>query len=216
MLGGTPMANRRRLSIASLPLAGAVALVAVSAAAAPRGRVVRVERGATSAVPRLCSIATGRGEGVCFGQPRKGERIAVLDLSERTVRGEFLIESVGAATELTSRGVCVSTGVQTVKGTYTSGGDGLGHLMGLRGARLDPRIARVRVDVPAPSGRPDESVEFAVDTDGNGRTDLVLTHYACNESGAPAGDGEGRCFDTYMDRGDGLRRVQQDIFRICR
>ncbi len=204
-----------RLSIC-LPLAGAIALASVPAAAGPRGRVVRVERSASAGVPRLCSISAGRGEGVCFGQPRKGERIAVLDLSERKVSGELLIESVGEPTELASRGVCVSTGVQTVKGLFTGGADGLGHLMGLRGVRLDPRIARVRVDLPSPSGRDDDSVEFGVDTDGNGRTDLVLTHYACDDAGAPASDGAGRCFDTYMDRGTGLRRVQQDIFRICR
>jgi hypothetical protein len=204
-----------RLSIC-LPLAGAVALAAVPAAAGPRGRVVRVERGPSAGVPRLCSISAGRGEGVCFGQPRKGERIAVLDMSERKMSGELVIEAVGEPTELTSRGVCVNTGLQTVKGTFAGEADGLGHLMGLRGARIDPRIARVRVDLPPPSGRDDETVELGVDLDGNGRTDLVITHYACDDSGAPASDGEGRCFDTYMDRGAGLRRAQQDIFRICR
>jgi hypothetical protein len=194
-----------------------VGAIALSADAAPRrGRVVRVERAAVSPVPKRCTLVAGRGEGLCFGQPHKGERIAVLDLSERAVRGELVIESVGEGAELIARGVCVNTGVYTVKGSYASGTDGVGHLMGLLGAKLDRRTARIMADVPAPSGRTDEVVELAVDADGNGRADLVLTHYSCDEQGKPASDSMGRCFDTYMQRQGELRRVQQDIFRVCR
>jgi hypothetical protein len=188
----------------------------LAAEAAPRGRVVRVERNTIGPTPRFCSIGGPRGEGTCFGQPREGERIAVVDLVEKTVRGEFVIESVSEATELAALGMCVSSGIKTVKGSFTSGTGETGHVVGLRGARLNRHAARLLADVPPPSGRADESVELAVDADGNGRPDLILTQYPCDENGAPAAAGEGRCFDTYMAQHGEMQRVQQDILRSCR
>lgn len=194
-------------------LVGAL-LLAAGASAAPRGRVIRVERGSIAAVPRLCAMGASRGENMCFGQPRVGERVAVVDLGERVVRGEFVIESVGDAKDLLSRGICVSTGLQMVKGTYVDGAQPGRQVMGLRGVRLSPR-ARVLSDVPAPSGRPEESVELALDTDGNGRADILLSQYACDVSGALSTGGEARCLDTYIDQRGTLRRVQQDILQVC-
>lgn len=199
-----------------LPGALALAALALSAEAAPRGRVVRVERGTLSAVPRLCSLGGVRSQALCFGHPRVGERIMVLDLTERTVRGELVIESVGDASELTGRGVCISSGGHLVRGSYASGVEAPGHTMGLRGAQLDRRTTRVLIDVAAPTGRAEESVELALDTDGNGRPDLIVTNYMCDERGELAADAIGRCYDTYMRRHGTMHRVQQDIFQICR
>jgi len=197
---------------------GGVALVgalALAADAAPRGRVVRVERNTLGPTPRFCSIGNRRGEGTCFGQPREGERIALVDLVDRTVRGEFVIESVGEATELAALGLCVSSGVKTVKGSFTGGIEESGSIVGLRGARLNRKVARLLSDVRPPTGRSDESVELALDADGNGRADLILTQYACDTNGAPSPAGDGRCFDTYVEQHGGLHRVQQDILRTC-
>src|SRR5262245_59576203 len=91
--------------IAGALLVGALAL---AADAAPRGRVVRVERATISAVPRFCSMSGRRGEGTCFGLPQEGEAIEIVDPAARTLRGTFVIESVAEATELASLGLCVS------------------------------------------------------------------------------------------------------------
>ena len=192
-----------------------VGAMALAAEAAPRGRVVRVERAPADPVPRRCSIRPERGEIRCYGQPRKGERIAVIDLSAEAVRGELVIESVGARLPDAGLGICVNTDVHAVSASYASGGGAGGNLLGLRGAKLDHRTARVMKDVGAPSGRAGESVELAVDADANGRADLVVTRYACDQDGRPSSDGAGRCFDTYVERDGGLRRVHQDIFRVC-
>jgi hypothetical protein len=196
---------------AGLLLVGA----ATAAAAAPRGRVVRVERGTAAAVPRLCAMAAIRDQNLCFGRPREGERVAIIDLSEKRVRGEFVIESVEDSAELAQLRMCVDTGVQTVKGSYRGGAEGGEHVVGLRGARLDPRTARVLSDVAPPSGRAEESVEVAIDADGNGRADLILTEYGCDATGAPASGTGARCFDTYLEQRGVMRRVQRDILRAC-
>src|SRR5262245_29233155 len=99
---------------ASALLVGAVIAAAVRAEGAPKGRVIRVERTTKVVVPRFCAMASVRGQSLCFGRPREGERIAIIDTSEKAVIGEFLIESVGEATEFSQLGICVDTGVQTV------------------------------------------------------------------------------------------------------
>jgi hypothetical protein len=156
-----------------------------------------------------------RDQNLCFGRPRAGERIAIIDLSEQRVRGEFVIESVEDSAELAQIRMCVDTGVQTVKGSYVGGAEGGEQVVGLRGARLDPRTARVLSDVTPPSGRAEESVEVAIDTDGNGRADLILTQYACDATGAPTNGAGARCFDTYLEQRGVMRRVQRDILRAC-
>jgi hypothetical protein len=198
---------------ACLLLVGAMALAAEGA---PRGRVVRVERGVAAAVPRICAMGGSRGQHMCFGEPREGDRIAVIDLAERRVRGEFVIESVTEATELAAMGLCINTGVRTVKGSYVSGTEEGGHIMGMRGAKLNRNLARVMTGVSPPSGRTEESVELAIDSDASGKADLVLTQYACDQNGSPSTGGDGRCFDTYMEQRGALTRVQQDILRSCR
>jgi len=184
------------------------------ARAAPHGRVVRVERNTISVVPRFCSMGGRRGEGTCFGQPREGEVIEVVDQMGKTVRGTFVIESVTEAAELAALGLCVSTGVRTVRGAYGNGADEGGRAWGLRGVKLNRKVARL-VDAQPPSGRTDESVNVALDVDGNGRPDVILTQYSCDASGAPSSSGDGRCFDTYMEQHGGMRRVQQDILKTC-
>lgn len=200
--------------LACLLLVGATAS---PAAGAPRGRVVRVERSPAVVVPRICAMGGGgAGQNMCFGEPREGDRIVVIDLAERRVRGDFVIESVAEATDLASINVCISSGVRSVRGSYASGVEEGGHVIGLRGARLDRRIARVLANVDPPSGRTDEQVELAIDADGNGSADLLLTQYVCDPNGAPASGGEGRCLDTYLAQRGVMRRVQQDILRACR
>jgi hypothetical protein len=223
-----------RASVRAGAGAGALALMALSGAAAaapagraapvgaptgratPAGKVVRVERPQLSAVPRLCVMGMGRGQSMCLGQPRAGERVAIIDMEDKAVRGELVIESIGEETELAALGLCVSSGVRTVKGTLTPDVSEGRTLVGLRGARLDRRVARVLSGITSPSGRTDESVELALDADGNGRPDLVVTQYPCDAAGAPSSSNEGRCIDTYMEQHGAMRRVLQESVGPCR
>ena len=207
----------------SVPLVGALALAPVPAAdaapgAAPRGRVIRVERESAAAVPRLCLMGLGGDSHLCFGQPRPGERITMFSATQTRPRGELVIESVSEAADMRSAGLCISGGAQNVKGWSTTDADERDLVAGLRNARLDAEVARVLSGVAAPSGRADERVDLAVDTDGNSSADLVVTAYSCTPEGEPSsGTGShARCFDTYMVRRGKLRRVQQDIIRACR
>jgi hypothetical protein len=187
--------------------------------AAPRGRMVRVERDVAAAVPRICLMGAGGDSHVCLGQPRPGERIAVFSPSEPRMRGELVIDTVTDATALSSGGLCISGGAATVKGWYAAGSAGDDNVTGLRGARVNPDISRVLSGVKAPSGRDDERVDLAVDADGNGSADLVVTAYSCTAEGAPAqgaGPDAPRCLDTYTIQRGKLRRAHQDIVRSCR
>jgi len=179
--------------------------------------VIRVEREATGGVPRLCLMGLGGDSHLCFGQPRAGERIAMFSATETRLRGELVIESVSEAADMRSAGLCISGGAQNVKGWSTADADGRDLVAGLRNARLDAGVARVLSGVAAPSGRDDERVDLAVDADGNGSADLVVTAYRCTPEGAPSsGTGpDARCFDTYMVRHGKLHRVLQDIIRAC-
>lgn len=218
------MQGRAITRFGSPPLVGALALAlagtgAPAAGAAPRGRVVRVERESAGPPPRLCIMGHGRDAHLCFGQARAGERITLLVASEPRLRGELVIESVAEATDLHRDNLCISGGAQYVKGSYTPGTDLSDVTAGLRGARLDLGVARVLEGVPAPGGHADETVKLAIDGDGNGSADLVLTSYRCTPEGAPAPSvtsPDARCFDTYLAHRGKLRRVHQDIIQACR
>jgi hypothetical protein len=228
MLGamtGPASTSGGRSAAGALAPANALALLAASAAAltspgvalaGPAGRVVRIERAQLGVVPRLGVMGISRGQSMCLGQPRAGERVALIDIEDKAVHGELVIDSVGEENELAALGLCVSSGAHSVKGTITPPiGEGRS-LVGLRGARLNRRVARVLTGISPPSGRTGESVELAVDADGNGRPDLIVTQYACDATGTPSASGEGRCIDTYMDQHGAMRRVLQESVGTCR
>jgi hypothetical protein len=215
--GSPPLVGALALALA-LALAFALA-GATAAGAAPRGRVIRVEREPVAAPPRICIIGGGHDSHLCFGQPRAGERVTLLSSSEPRVRSELVIESVADAADLRQANLCASDGAQLVKGRYTPGTNSGDSMTGLRGAQLDAWVARVLTGVPAPSGSDDEQVKLAVDSDGNGSADLVVTTYPCTPEGAlvtGAVAHDARCIDTYMARRGKLHRVHQDIIRACR
>ena len=139
----------------------------------------------------------------------------LIDVEDRTISGELVIDSVSEDSELKSIGLCVSSGVRSVTGSITAAQRGR-TLVGLRGGRLNPRRARVLAGASAPSGRADEAVELAVDADGNGRPDLIVTQYTCDAGGAPSSGAQARCIDTYMEQSGGMRRVLQEIIGPCR
>jgi hypothetical protein len=193
-----------------LALAGAMTPIAEGA---PRGRVVRVERAKVALPPRFCELPA-RGQAMCLGSPREGERVAVL-VADRSIVGSFVIEEVREPTELYERGLCSGAGVLAVKGRGMRGtADPYTDLVGLRGATLGAR-ARVLTSWSPPSGRADEIVLVAVDGDGDGDADVAVTRYRCDATGAADPDADFLCYDTFVRERDRLERTSQDILRAC-
>jgi hypothetical protein len=195
---------------------GCLALAAVTAPlaeGAPRGRVVRVERRKVAPPPRYCELPA-RGQAVCLGSPREGDRVTVL-VADRAIVGSFVIDDVGKATELYDRGLCSDTGISAVKGRGMRGtADPYADLVGLRGAALGAR-ARVVTNFVSPENHADAIVLAAVDGDGDGDADIAVIRYRCDATGASVPDGEFLCYDTFVEERGRMKRSSQDIFRAC-
>lgn len=193
--------------LASVPAAG-------SAAAAPNGRVVRVVRAgdSRSTAPRLCDI---RGDsGTCIGeQPRSGQHVMVLD--EHRVVAE--VQIVEASTMIASCQSVWTVKTRPIHGVATDS-DGIGVI----DLRLDPSRARVleKARNPAsPSGHPGDEVLRAVDRDGDGIADILITRYSCDVSGKPSAAPSPSCIDiwarTGAQSGGKLVRASQLNFAPC-
>jgi hypothetical protein len=181
-----------------------------SAVAAPGGRVVRVERsGAGHGVaPRLCEI---RGDtGTCVGdEPKAGQTVVVLD--ERRVLAEVQIVE---ATPFVAR--CPSLWTVTtrmLRGSHTDH-DGIGV--------IDPGVHPIRARVidkdrmpVSPSGQPGEEVWRAVDRDGDGTADILITRYNCDPTSRPIVGGSTYCIDVWAKAGSRLVKTTQLNFSQC-
>jgi hypothetical protein len=208
------------LRLASLVVVGAMA---PTAWAAPKGgKVVRVERDrGWKTIPRICEIqATGK-EGLCVGEPKPGERVALVDQDQDTKTdkpavGEFRIDS---STIDTDRYACpgATPVVFAVKGALTRGATTLfdtGRIIGLRNLRLDPKATRVVKDPKVPGS--EDRADLALDLDGNGSTDYMLVRYGCDEYNNRTTTMDARiCFDTYLDRGKGLEKAHTENIQLC-
>ncbi|MDB4957036.1 MAG: hypothetical protein JWO36_4605 [Myxococcales bacterium] len=199
----------------------AVLLVGValgaSAGATPRaGKVVKVERRSRgpNGVPRYCEVKDeGIGPvGTCLGpQPAIGSVIELLDDSR-----------VFAQVKITDASAYQNCkGIWNIKGTVQHGDlapIATGRAIGLIDAGLDRRIAhRISDDVAraTPMGHADERILMAVDAEGKGNEDLVLTQYVCDAQGQPSAIGGASCFDMYHRVGERLTRGQQTIISGC-
>jgi hypothetical protein len=201
-----------------LILVGAMT-IAITAAAAPKGRVIRVERPSKlAAVPRFCMLSETAS--FCLGQPKDGDRIALVDRDRSAVVGELRIDSSVAAV---FPGLCPTPNPITFKitGTIVSGDPDLlssGHeIYGLRDVTLDRRIARLLADTPSPRGNPSDDVELAIDADGDSDADYLLVSFPCDGAGASTHQTGAayRCLDTYVERQEKLVRVHQDVIQRC-
>ena len=193
--------------------------IAVPAAAAPRGKVERVERKKPAEVARWCQIAANRdgGEDMCAGRAATGETVTMLDLGTGLVAGVYRIESSAPKTDAI---YCPDrTNLYGITGTMIWSAGTLGNrLISVRGVTLDPHVARALTDQPLPAGAPDTAqAEIAIDTDGNGTADIVITQYPCDDHGKPSMRQPltGLCFDTWQRRGDVLQPVHQDYVPLC-
>jgi hypothetical protein len=206
------------LRLLGVILVGATAL---AASAAPKGRVVRVERPSKqAAVPRFCVLSdTGS---FCLGTPKDGDRVALIDRDRSAVVGELRIDS---AIPSALPGQCPTPKPTAFKvtGTIVSGDPDLlsndHEIFGLRDVTLDRRVARMLTDLPSPRGNTNDEVELAVDADGDSDADYLLLSFPCDAAGAPSNRSPSsngfRCLDTYVERQDKLVRVHQDILASC-
>ena len=205
------LANMTRL--ACILVVGATALIGMRAFAGPRakGKVVRVERSrGTAAIPRVCDIRGDRS-GTCLGsEPMVGEIVSVLD--ETGVLAEVRItEATAFAT-----GVGTCTSLWNIKTDVVRGDVSSIPLrtIGVVDPQIHPRRGRnlTREQFPpSPSGRPDDQVVIAVDRDGDGAADILMTQTACDGAGASSGS----CLDEYANMNGRMVRVHQTNFATC-
>jgi hypothetical protein len=199
----------------------AVLLVGValgaSAGATPRaGKVVRVERRAhgLGGIPRYCDVRDdGAGPvGTCLGsQPEIGAVIEVIDdtrvFAEVKITDSMMFQNC--------------KGIWTIKGTLQRGdlaSAQTGRAIGLVDAGLDPSTAhRIPDDLarPAPTGRSEERVFAAIDREGKGNEDIVITQYVCDPQGQSNANGIAQCMDVYNRIGGRLTRAQQTVIAGC-
>jgi hypothetical protein len=190
---------------------------ATSAGATPRaGKVVRVERRAhgASGIPRYCEVRDdGQGPvGVCYGNPPPVG--ALIELVDDT--------HVFAQVKISETTIYQSCKwIWTIKGALLRGDLAAaqsGRSIGLVDAGLDPRTAhRISDDLtrPSPTGRAEEHVFAAIDRDGRGNDDIVITQYVCDPQGQPNAMGIAQCMDVYNRIGGRLVRAQQTIIAGC-
>lgn len=187
-----------------------VALVCWSAiaAAGPSGRVVRVERSGISRVaPRLCEV---HGEaGNCVGdEPRVGQIVTVLD-EHRVIAEVRIVEVTG------SLGCPMLWSVKTraLRGVVIDS-----ETFGVIDPGLDPSRAHVLDHnhmPPSPSGASDEEVWRAIDRDGDGAADIVITRFGCDSAGRLVPGGAAYCVAIWARTGARMTRTTQLNFSQC-
>ncbi len=200
--------------------AGAVALGSGGLArAAPRGKVVRVQRSeGAGSPPRLCVVMDAPDSLLCIGEPKVGDSLAYMTQATGLPIGEGRIETVAPATRI---GACPGKApvLFDVTATITQGTvDQLtrSQTIVLRGIKLGSRVRAVH-DYRIPDERAAEQLQIAMDIDGDSRVDLALYNYTCDAAGARSNGGRAdrQCFDLYQDRGGRLVRTQHDNIELC-
>jgi len=184
-----------------------------SAAAGPSGRVIRIERagGPSTVAPRLCEI---RGEtGTCVGdEPRAGQTVVVLD--ERHVLAEVQIVEVASVVAACPNLWTIKTRGMRGATTDSNGNTGIGVI----DPAINPNRAHVldRSHMPAsPGGLHGEEVWRAIDRDGDGTADIMITRYTCDASSKPQSAGATSCIDVWARVGPRLLRTTQLNFAQC-
>jgi hypothetical protein len=187
----------------------ALVLVSATASAGPSGRVIRVERSAGArAVPRLCEIHGDAGN--CVGdEPRAGQTVTVLD--EHHVLAEVKIVEVASFSPTCPVLWTIKTRVIRSGGAEIDG-------VGVIDPGLDPARAHL-IDrghlPPSPSGAADEVVWRAVDRDGDGDADILITRFGCDSSSRPVSGDAPFCMDVWARTGTRMARTTQLNFARC-
>jgi hypothetical protein len=183
------------------------------AQAAPRGKVVRVERahGDRVGIPRLCEIESN-GKGTCLGgvaEVRVGEIAIVVD--SQSVVAQMRIDEVSIMSA-----TCPM--LTTIHGTFLGTGSFVknGQAFGVIDGGVDPDRGRLIADVnslPSPNGI--DRVSIAIDRDGDQVADIEMTTGACDGSGNPLASGE-PCLDVWTKAGHGMQLATHTSLASCR
>lgn len=183
------------------------------ATAAPNGRVIRVDRGGgpASPPPRICQVHAG--EGKCVGaEPRGGQTMLVLDHHQRVAE----VQVTDAKRAVPGCENLWNVQVRMVRGRLSDG-----EKLGVIDDLVNP--IRVRLLDPShlvsPSGESGDEVWNAIDRDGDGTADVMVTRFRCDADGRPVTDPANYCLDIWTRdpaaRGAKLVRTTQLNFATC-
>ncbi len=180
-----------------------------SAMAGPHGKVERIERisQGSPVMPRLCQL--GRDNGRCVGEePRAGDIVTVLD--ETHVIGTVMVVSASPMTQRCGNLWTIAT--RQVTGTLGDNTD-----MGVIDPALDPAHARIIPDsqLPHSPGGSDEAVFKAIDRDGDGNADIIVTTYTCDANGIANTSAQSNCVDVWSRTRSRFIKAAQLNFAQC-
>ncbi len=187
--------------------------------------MVRVERphhGGGSERIRFCTVMGAESKMVCLGNPapRPGAVIELVEF-QGSYRGQARVVDVGAYSEPGMQ--CNNDNAHSVDiEMVTLGAQSPSQMVfGLMGFPVDPRSVRMITDMSelkAPGGRSGEYPIFAVDREGDGTADLMVTYFDCtNEVPTNPGASTAGCLEYWRNKlGEGWRMAQRDIFYNCR
>jgi hypothetical protein len=182
-----------------------VVALAVPAIAAPRGKVVRIERARTFPLvtPVICFQVQTDGTGLCVGpQPKQGDVIVLVD--ETQVLAEVRIDTM-------TKAMATCDAVWQVSGSVIKGDVNAGRrtkTMGLIDAGIDRNAARRVPEDKIPKPAPDTRVEIGIDRDGDGQADMLVAQGSCPGIG-------NECIEFWSRRPKGLERVWSSNLRVC-
>ena len=198
--------------MAMLRVGCVVVLVALTAivAAAPRGKVVRIERPRTSAAaaPIICDVKASLS-GMCVGnEPRHGDIVAV-------VNDQKVIAEVRILTAKTTNPQCETLWqitAELVRGDLS--GTRSSTTLGVIDGGVDERVARNITDRNAlqlPTNDPGTQPFAGIDRDGNGTADVVLAFVTC-----PGASTMGfECFEFWTRRNQTMARSYGGNLKGC-
>jgi hypothetical protein len=198
-----------------------IAGAAAAAAASPEhgGRVVRVERGhgGLHRTPRICQIQAAEGRGTCWGKPPViGEIASVVDQTGG-VLGELRVTAVNAGLDRCGKQQNWDYAFVRESGQLEKAQ--LGYSFSVFDVEVAPGRTRALTDpsrVASPSGKTGEQVWSALDRDGDGSVDFLVTAYPCDKMGDLAtGAAAGLCLDYWnLDHAD-WRKLRHDFVETC-
>lgn len=204
-----------------------VVLVALAGVASARGhkrkgKVVRVERSASSRarIPRLCGSVspdgTGKFSAQCWGRPIDTDEVGTV-YDETGKKGMIRNEVTTGTPDSCGNTYAWSLSTTLIAGTLDTmsynnyamfdwdGGD--------RG-----RVIINNGQIPVPGNRAGESVMAMFDTDGDETPELIVTYYLCDLGGNPVlqyGQQQGYCMVYYQRNGGLYDSLRTDIVKNC-
>lgn len=187
-----------------------IALGSATAVAGPSGRVIRVERttSAPSVAPKLCVLRADTG--TCVGdQPMPGQTAYVLD-ARHAIAEVQIVEATSFAASCTQ--------LWNVKTRSHHALSAESEALAVIDPNLNPSRARMLHGdhlTAGLNGAPDEEVWRAIDRDGDGVADILLTRYSCDAAGKAMPGVATFCMDVWARNGEKLARTTQLNFAQC-